>query len=247
VVDFFGQTEELKNSEDWTHLAASSDEFSKKTVNDVMKYPLSRRNPFFPVHPGYSLLHAIEIMAREKGLHRIPVIDDDRKLITIITQSQLVQILAKNLDIIGEKKNKPVMLMESYFEEVFAIQEDAIAMDAFRMMIDKNVSGLAVVDKEGKLIAAISMRDIKAMSVDGRLFWRLFQTVHNFLLKVRKENTETKGERPRTIVTTKGEETLEIVVNKLFEHKIHRIFVVDDHKKPIGVISLKDVLHEIIS
>jgi len=247
VVEFFGETDALKNSEDWFKLASESEEFKKKTVNDVMKYPLTRRNPFFPIHRGYSLFAAVEAMARESGLHRVPIVDDDRHLVTVVTQSQLVQILHKNLDLLGEKKDKPVNMMEKYFEDVYCIQEEAVALDAFKMMVEKNVSGLAVIDKEGKLTAAISMKDLKAMSPDARLFWRLYQTVHNFLLKVRKENNETSGDRPRTIVTVKPTDTLDTVVKKLAEHKIHRVFIVDDHKKPLGVISLKDVMKEIIS
>jgi len=37
---------------------------------------------------------------------------------------------------------------------------------------------------------------LKAVSTDGRMFWRLYQTVKNFLLKIRKENNEKDGERP---------------------------------------------------
>lgn len=245
VVEFFGeQVETLKSSEDWFALATSSEEFCKKTVNDVIRHPVSFRNPFFPVHSGYSLFAAVEAMARERGLHRVPVIDESRKLITIITQSQIVDILSKNLDIIGDKKNKTVNLTDNYFEDVFSVGEDSIAMDAFKLMVEKNVSGLAVVDKEGKLVGNISLRDLKAMSTDARLFWRLYQTVHNFLLKIRHEDS---GDRPRTIVTVKPTDTLETVIKKLAENKIHRVYIVDEAKKPQGVISLKDVLKEIIS
>jgi CBS-domain-containing membrane protein len=248
VIEFFGvEGKKLQDSEDWLKLVESSEEFSKKTVNDIMKYPLSKRNPFNPIHSGYSLLTAVEALAREPGLHRIPIIDQDRKLITVISQSQVVQILYKNLDIIGEKKNKPVGQMDRYLEQVFTIHEEATAVDAFKMMVELNVSGLAVIDKEGKLTANIAMKDLKAVSTDTRLFWRLFQTVHNFLQKVRKENSETGGDRPRTTVTVKAEDTLETVIRRLTEHSIHRIYIVDDHKKPLGVISLKDVLAELIS
>jgi len=243
VVESF-DVEKLKDSEDWIKLVESSEEFKQKTVDDIMRYPLTKRNPFYPLHSGYSVLAAVEIMAREKGLHRIPIVAEDRKLITVVTQSQLVQILHKNLDIIGDKKNKPVGQMDQYLEKVFTIHEEAVAMDAFKMMVEKNVGGLAVVDKDGKLTSNISLQDLKAMSNDARLYWRLYQTVHNFLLKVRKENI---GDRPKTIVSVKAQDTLETVIKKLNDTGIHRIYIVDDHKKPLGVITLKDVLAEIIN
>jgi len=247
VIEFFGETEELKNSNDWFAMANNSEEFRKKTVNDIMKYPLTKRNPFFPIHSGFSLFCAIEALAREKGLHRVPVIDEERLLITVVTQSQVNQILFRNLDILGGKKDLPMNQMKRYFEDVISIPEDATAIEAFRTMVEKNISGLAVVDKEGKLTANISLKDLKAMSTDARLFWRLFQTVHNFLLKVRKENNEHSGDRPRTVVTVKPTDTLETVIRKLSEFKIHKVYVVDEHKKPVSVISLKDILYEIIS
>jgi hypothetical protein len=36
VVDFFGETNELKDSQDWIKMAENSEEFNKKTVNDIM-------------------------------------------------------------------------------------------------------------------------------------------------------------------------------------------------------------------
>jgi len=244
VVNFFGETEELKNSEDFFTLAEKSEEFQKKTVNDIMTYPLSNRNPFHPVSSGYTLFAAIELLARERGLHRVPVVDRDRKLITVITQSQLVQILEKNLDIIGAKKYKPVNMTRQYLEEVFTVSEDMIAMDAFKMMAEKNVSGLAVVNAEGKLTGTLSIRDLKAMSADGRLFWRLYQSIKNFLSKVRAETTSEV--RPRHLVTVMETDALETAIKLLAENKVHRVWIVDNQQKPLGVLSLKDVLLEII-
>jgi len=247
VIEFFGETEDLKADQDWFKMASLHEEFKKKTVNDVMRYPLTRRNPFFPVKSGFSLFASVEAMARERGLHRVPVIGEDRQLITVVTQSQIVKLVAGSLDIIGERKNKPVILTDRYIEDVYTVHQDSLAIDAFRMMAEKNVSGLAVIDDDGKLVGALSVRDLKTMSTDGRMFWRLFQTIKNFILKVRRENNEKDGDRPRTVVTVKAFDTLESVIKKLAEHNIHRIFIVDDHKKPVGVISLKDVLLELLT
>jgi len=67
----FGE-EKLSMEEDFWKLVEREEEFQQKTVNDLMRYPLSRRNPFHPVKVGYSLLYAIEALAKEHNLHRIP-------------------------------------------------------------------------------------------------------------------------------------------------------------------------------
>jgi len=247
VVDFFGETPEIKSSEDFFTVASKNTEFQKKIVNDIMKYPLTKKNVFHPIQSGYSLFSAIEAMARERGLHRVPIVDHNSELMTVITQSQVVNILERNLDILGAKADKPISHTDKYMEEVYTIHEDALALDAFKLMVEKNVSGVAVVNSEGCMTSNISMRDLRAMSVDGRLFWRLYQTCKNFLQKVSKESREADEGRPRSLVTVKEKETLGAVIRKLCQHKVHRVYIIDAQKKPQGVISLKDILLEIIS
>ena len=43
---------------------------------------------------------------------------------------------------------------------------------------------MAVVDKAGKLVGNLSIRDLKLIGADVTMFWRLQQTVKNFLDKV---------------------------------------------------------------
>ena len=52
------------------------------------------------------MLSAIELLAREENLHRIPVIEDfkSRKLVNIITQSQVITYLCNHLDQLGAIK-----------------------------------------------------------------------------------------------------------------------------------------------
>jgi len=245
MVNLFGASK-LNIEKDFWELYSKEEILQDRVVNDIMSYPLSRRNPFHPVPKGYSILAAVELLAREKGLHRVPVVDQNRKLINMLTQSMLVKFLFENLDAIGNVKNKPVSEMMAVSHEVITVHEDEIAIDAFSLMSTQNVSGVGVVDKDGKLVGNISLRDLKAISSDGRLFWRLHQTVKNFLMKIKNEYQE-KDQRPTHVITTTETQTLEMVIRKIHDNKIHRIFVVDAHHKPTGVISLKDVLLEIIS
>lgn len=49
------------------------------------------------------------------------------------------------------------------------------------------ITGVAVVDDTGKLRGNLSLRDLKAMSTDARFFWRLYQTVENYIVKLKRE------------------------------------------------------------
>jgi len=244
IVKTFGE-EKLNLDQDFWVMCTKESEFQDKTVNDLMHYPLSRRNPFHPVKAGFSLLYAMEALAKEAQLHRVPVIDEDRQLMSLITQSQVVRFLQQNMASIGDKRLKPIHQMREVLHEVFSVTVHQKAIDAFHLMVEKGVTGVAIVDDSGKLKGNLSVRDLKAMSPDGRLFWRLFQTTSSYLDKVKKEAVE--GSRPKRIQCCKSGKTLEDVINILADHNIHRVFIVDDQKKPIGIVTLKDILHQLLS
>jgi CBS domain-containing protein len=97
---------------------------------------------------------------------------------------------------------------------------------------------VAVVDDTGKLVGAMSHSDLKLIQADARMFWRLHQTVKNFLQKNRKEGYE----RPTHPITASPTETIETALRKFQENHVHRIFIVDDNHKPTGIVTLKDIL-----
>jgi len=248
VVQQFGATK-LKATENFWELVEKEEYFQTRTVNDVMVYPLRKRNPFHPIPRGYSLFAVMEVLARERGLHRVPIIDHDFHLTHLVTQSQLVSYLHKNLDTLGDVKNKPCHMVTGFGTGAICIKQDATAMDAFDMMIRENISGLGVIDDDGKLTGNISLRDLKAISNDARMFWRLYEPIKSFLHHVTDVDLEADPEkmRPRRVLFAKESDTLESIIKKLSEHNIHRIFVVDTNQKPMAVISLKDLLYEIIT
>jgi len=242
IIELYGK-QRLEEDSDFWDGNAKDEIFQAKTVKDVMTYPMSRENPFHPVTKGYSLFAAFELLAREHGLHRVPVVDSERKLVNMITQTQIVQFLNKNINKIGSIKDKPITMLPSAKSTVIRIHENETTIEAFKLMHYKDISGVAVINDDGKLVGAISHSDLKLIQADGRMFWRLYQTVKNFLLKNRKEGYD----RPHHPVIADANETIESALKKFEESHVHRMFVVDEHKKPIGVISLKDILLEIIS
>lgn len=77
------------------------------------------------------------------------------------------------------------------------------------------------------------------------MFSRLHQYIRNFLPKLRAEYGNT--DRPDKIVSLSASDTLETAIRLLSENHIHRIYIVDENRKPIGVMSLKDILLAVIT
>lgn len=251
IVKFIVQNFEESTLSEHTNimeLLEETDNFKDLQVADLMKNPLGILTPYHPLYMGYSLFSAYEVMARS-NLHRLAIVDANRMLISVITQSQLVEFTYRNIALLGPKRSKLVKDMPYNLHEVYHVKPSDIALKAFSVMAEKKVSGIAVLDDHGLLVDQISVRDLKAMAPDGRLFWRLYKPVSDYIDNVKKSKTDLHAkERPSDIVTVTPNDTLETVLGLLVLHRIHRIYIVESptHKKPLGLITLRDIMLEAI-
>jgi len=223
---------------------AEKEGFLEKTVDDVMKSPRRKANVFHPITVGYSLWYALETLAREHELHRLPIIDSDWNLKSVLSLTQVIEFLYDNLGNLGTIKDKPVGQITGVMKPVWSINHNDPAIAGFKLMQEKNVGGIAVVDDSGALVGLLSQRDLKAIRLEDALFRRLFQQARNFLQHLREE---FKDDHPKRKKVLHEGDTLEHAITLLVENKIHRAFVVDKDNKPIGVVSMKEILLEILT
>ena len=109
-------------------------------------------------------------------------------------------------------------------------------------MINDNVSGLGVTDREGKLIDVISIRDLFGLKMDSKSIWRLYGDITSLKDAIRSQYQDT----PHSVVTIHVDETLEECLKIFSERKIHRLFLVDRDSRPVKCISKRDILFNII-
>jgi CBS-domain-containing membrane protein len=74
-------------------------------------------------------------------------------------------------------------------------------------------------------------------------FTKLLLPVNEFLFQVRKE----QGLAADFCVTCEASADLKTVVSRVVKTRVHRVFVVDEARRPIGVISLTDIIREVFS
>jgi len=244
VITLFGDLGTLKFI-DLEKLLNSEKTFLSATVRDVLKRPLSSRNPFHPITKGYSLFTAWEILALG-SIHRIPIINENGDICDLITQSMLIDFLWQNIEKIGKVQDLKISEFKAgESEQLETISPNTKTIQAFKEMVKTNKTGLAIVDDKGKLIDNLSIRDLRGIHTDAKVFWRLWSSVSEFKAMVKKE---FPSKTPPSLVYVVPSDTLFTAVEKMAKLHVHRIYVVDDEEtlKPIRVVTQTDLLREII-
>jgi CBS domain-containing protein len=194
---------------------------------------------------GYSMLYALEKMAHQPGLHRLAVLAEDNRLINFLCELSLADFLSRNIASMGAKALKPMNKCLQFYRNVISVKAtEGRVIDALRKMATHQISGIAVVGEKGELLNNLSARDIEAVGPSLEYFWRLYQTPRNFL---KHEVQMHEGHHPRIPVTLTGEDTIATALQRMVESHVHRLYIVDHDRKPIGVATILDLLQEILS
>lgn len=243
---------------EWVEFFDKKEEFANCSVRDIMDIPTTLfRDPHPPIREDFTTFYALEKMVRE-SLHRLPIVSSttQQRLSGIITQSMLISHLRQIKEAWGEFGQQLVAsFIYDLNRNVISVKEDETAINAFNMMEDNNVSGLAVLDKDGTLVGAISIRDLRGVGASGSKFFRLFRSVKDFKQLSDQEYDQLTPKThwstapvPTKPVFVTSSNTVEDVLEKMEDGNLHRVFVCDEasvaanQPRVIGVISQRDVL-----
>lgn len=119
------------------------------------------RNPVTAT-PDMSVAEASALMKREK-VHRLPVLDRDKKLVGIITEKDILYASPSPVSslsihemayLLSQLKVKKLMT-----RNVVTITKDTTVEEAARLMVDQDLSSLPVLE-DGKLVGIVSKSDL---------------------------------------------------------------------------------------
>eukprot|EP00965_Chrysotila_dentata_P213754 6187822-Pleurochrysis_carterae.AAC.1 len=185
----------------------------------------------------------------DNHVHRVLVQNSDGGLVDIITQSDVVNALHENLNRVDlaylNRKISQFACIEECDHAPFVVDKNAMAIEAFHIINDHNVSALPVVDKEdgNKLLGTISVRDIRTLSNDGDFPKVLYvHTAEAFCAKLHAR-VDTKAPLAASLQL---HNTFRDAVELLHKYKIHRVWICDKEFKVIHVLSLYNILTEAV-
>ncbi|NPA05391.1 MAG: CBS domain-containing protein [Crenarchaeota archaeon] len=112
-------------------------------------------SPVVVVRPGDTLAHARRLMLRYE-VGRLPVIDEAGRVVGIIT----LYDVARAMRSAGDRSLDSIRVLEYMTRDPVTVKPSDSLKTAARLMVEKGVGGLPVVDEDGKLIGIISKTDL---------------------------------------------------------------------------------------
>eukprot|EP00736_Rhodelphis_marinus_P006846 Rmarinus@m.4901 len=115
-----------------------------------------------------------------------------------------------------------------------SVSEEISALEAFRIMYAERYTGLAVINGQGEIVGHISSTDVRS-SIVGEQLSRLLLPVRQFL-------ASSVAAMTHPVVTCTASAKLGEAASLMLENKVHRVYVVDDHHKPVSVVTMTDFM-----
>lgn len=200
-----------------------------ESVSDIIN--ASGRDPYVPVYENDPITEAVAHFAR--GIHRISIVDRQGAVKHTLSQTDLAKLLTEEL-----KKSPSKHISEKSVKELglgaaapLLVGESQTVLEALKKLNENSVSALAIVHHHGKLAGNFSATDLVG----------LYRNQLPDLLVPLGEYLSKYSEKSLTPITIRAETSLLEAVQVMFESHIHRVWVIDDEFKPVGVVSLTDV------
>uniref|UniRef100_A0A7S0X0C9 CBS domain-containing protein n=1 Tax=Chlamydomonas leiostraca TaxID=1034604 RepID=A0A7S0X0C9_9CHLO len=209
-------------------------------------------------------------------VHRIALFNSDGAITQIISQTDIVKFLARHKEQLGPLSTKTVEELGLVSGRVECIDPGTPAIEAMAAMSYKGLSSLAVVDPNGKILGNFSVSDMRTLMAEhfgalalpvGEFLAHEHRTEYVAFNRVRAEEEGIAGraghkfvvdrvarQRPRTpgeevgqeLVLARPGQTLVSVMELLVARRIHRVYVVDEEEKPVGIITCTDILRKLL-
>ncbi len=126
----------------------------------------------------------------EKGLHRVPIVEKDEKLANLISRSSVVNYIWQN-KFVWEKELGAKTMSELNLHNInphhggtalLTVKDTSTALAAFKLLHEKHASGVPVVDENNKLVANISVQDLKVRKYSQNQYIKNVLLIYIFIM-----------------------------------------------------------------
>uniref|UniRef100_A0A8C7ZS93 Protein kinase, AMP-activated, gamma 2 non-catalytic subunit a n=1 Tax=Oryzias sinensis TaxID=183150 RepID=A0A8C7ZS93_9TELE len=187
-----------------------------------------------------SIFEAVYSLIKNK-IHRLPVIDPiSGNALYILTHKRILkflQLFVCEMPMPAFMKQSLQQLGVGTYSNIAYIHPDTPLITALSVFTHRRVSALPVVDHNGRVVDIYSKFDVINLAAE--------KTYNNL------DVTVTQALRHRSqyfegVMKCNRLETLETIVDRIVKAEVHRLVVVDEDSRIVGIVSLSDILQALV-
>eukprot|EP01132_Coremiostelium_polycephalum_P000497 gene497-625_t len=193
-------------------------------VSEVLKY---NREPFLPLFVNSPIQLLIHIMTHH--VSQVPIMSNQTIVVDIVSRLNVIKFIHENIESLGPKSNLSVRGLGILSESISIINSNQTVLDAIKLLNLDQVTELAVVDENKKIIGCFSASDLRKLSVYS--FNRCTEPISQFI----KLNPEELN-----YITPSS--TLRSAVRKFAENDAQTLWIVDTQMQPVSSITQRSLM-----
>lgn len=169
-------------------------------------------------------------------VHRVAIFDSRARVVGLVSQSDVIRFLALHTDELGEEGSKTLEQLE-FVRDVVSVDASCSAAEAFAKMVAANVSSVAVVAADGEFLCSLGSDDLRGLR--SSTFPLLAKPVAQFLVALHGHT--------QLPVTARPGDRLSAVLKRLAQNRLHRMYILDAKKSPVGILTLTDAMRALVN
>ena len=161
-----------------------------------------------------------------------------------ITEEDLMKIYSLALRYAQERRSQQVPIAEVMTRDVVSVKPDADIHEAIRLLSEKGVGGLPVVDDDHGVVGVITEADVLCMlGVERKHGFKdlIRHVLGDPCLKQQREGKVRDFMTSPAVVVRSDQDTLE-AARLLEQRRIKRLPVVDERNRLVGIITRADIV-----
>jgi len=184
------------------------------------------------IHDNVNLIKLCELFSiLYPNLHRAAVINENSEFVGYITQSKIIRHFAPHIKEFNFG-NSTVEILNLGHRPILKLRETDSISFAIQQLYSNKTTYAAIVDSNDKFINTFSTSDLK----------RFPTPVISEMLNESLKQFKSQSHHHEPLHVTKHT-YCHHVVHKMDSAHVHKVFVLDDDFKPIGLITLSDIIN----
>ncbi len=140
-----------------------------------------------------------------------------------------------------------MLISEIMTKDVVSVSPEDSLKDVGMILKEKRISGLPVIDKEGKVVGIITLTDM--LRILDRIYrWReverkVPELKFGGMFEKEKSEAKVKDIMTKTVFTLEEDKTIDNVMEMMFTRGVHTIPIINKDGKLVGIVGKRDLVY----